>query len=163
MELSPRIPKIIPVCMVVLALIGFADSTYLTIHHYNHGIALPCYIGNCETVLSSAYAQVFGIPLALLGVLYYFFVLVLLAIYVDSLFSPDKQAKDKLFRCTAAFTVVGFITSLFLFGLQAFVIHAFCQFCLLSAGTSTLLFVLACITSIKYWKWPKCLFIGKKY
>ncbi len=55
---------------LVLLFIGIIDSIYLTVVHYLPG-ALDCpTIGtlvNCETVLTSAYSTVFGVPLAIIG------------------------------------------------------------------------------------------------
>jgi uncharacterized membrane protein len=49
--------------------------------------------------------------------------------------------KPAVLRLALYSTVVGFVASLYFFILQAFVLHAFCQYCLGSATTSTILFV----------------------
>ena len=57
--------------ILILAFAGFVDATYLTISHFR-GTALACTISNgCETVTTSAYATLFGLPVALLGLLFY--------------------------------------------------------------------------------------------
>ncbi|OHA32010.1 MAG: hypothetical protein A2928_00260 [Candidatus Taylorbacteria bacterium RIFCSPLOWO2_01_FULL_45_15b] len=53
----------------------------------------------------------------------------------------DKRLK-KLMIAAIVLASVGFLVSLLLLYVQAFVLHAYCLYCLLSAGTSTLLFIL---------------------
>jgi uncharacterized membrane protein len=123
---------------IVIALAGLADSIYLTIHHYN-GEAVPCSItGGCETVLTSLYAEIYGVPLGLYGAAAYFtaFALALLAVYGNSF-------TWKLYGLLSA---TMFLFSCWLIFVQWHYINAFCQFCLLSALTSTILFVLFLIS-----------------
>lgn len=125
------------VTMVVVAFLGFLDAAYLTIEHFMNAIP-PCTTGGCETVLTSKYSVILGIPDPLLGSIYYLLILVSLVIYLDS--------KNKRFlRWTLFFTICGFLFSIWLVYLQAFVIHSYCQYCLGSALTSTILFITACI------------------
>ncbi len=54
----------LPFLAAVVALGGLADSIYLTIKHFT-GEKVPCSIvEGCEQVLTSSYAEIFGIPLA---------------------------------------------------------------------------------------------------
>src|SRR5678815_4200466 len=65
------IPKL-PVVGAIVALMGLADATYLTIHHLT-AEPVPCsIITGCETVLTSPYAEYAGIPLAAFGAAAYF-------------------------------------------------------------------------------------------
>ena len=128
--------------LFVTALVGFADASYLTVEHYAHQIP-PCAIGSCETVLSSSYSVVAGVPVALGGALYYLTILVLLMLYRDT-------KNEKILRAALAFTLVGFLFSVYFFIIQAFVLHAFCQYCLGSAFTSTTLFIVAIVIFKKY-------------
>ena len=118
----------------LVSLVGLADSIYLTVEHLT-GQSVRCTItSGCSEVLSSPYATVRGYPLAGLGALAYFafFSLATLAAF-------GYRTLGKLLL-----PLVGamFLTTLWLFYLQAFVIHAFCQFCLLSALVTTALTVL---------------------
>ena len=62
----------LPILAAVVALIGLADAVYLTIKHYT-GEAVPCsLVEGCEQVLTSAYAEVGGVPLAIFGAAAYF-------------------------------------------------------------------------------------------
>jgi uncharacterized membrane protein len=109
----------------LVSLIGLADAIYLTIEHLS-GRSVRCTIvSGCSEVLSSEYATVRGIPLAMIGAAAYFavFSLAVLAAY-------SYRWAAKLLT-----VIVGlmFITTLWLIYLQALVIKHFCQFCLLSA------------------------------
>ncbi|MBI3985038.1 MAG: vitamin K epoxide reductase family protein [Candidatus Levybacteria bacterium] len=119
----------------ILAFLGFLDATYLTIIHYRQ-IIPPCTIGSCETVLNSEFATILGIPTALLGSLFYLSVIVITLLILTNY----KKMYVSLFYLLAT---TGFGVSLFLLYIQAFVLHSFCQYCLLSAATSTGIFILA--------------------
>jgi uncharacterized membrane protein len=59
---------------LVLSLVGLGVAVYLTIAHYDTAVSLACSSNgaiNCEKVTTSAQSEVFGIPVALLGLLYF--------------------------------------------------------------------------------------------
>lgn len=115
----------------LLSLVGLADSIYLTVEHLA-GRAVQCTItSGCEEVLTSAYAAIGGVPLAGVGALAYFvaFSTAILAAF------GNRLAGNLLLYVVALMLAV----SVYLFILQAFVLHAFCQFCLLSAAVTLLL------------------------
>ncbi len=119
---------------MMLAVIGLVDAAYLTYKHYS-GSSLMCNISQgCEQVLTSQYAVVAGVPVALLGVLFYATVL------LTSVYFLTNKPGPKLMLLLG---LAGFIPTLYLLYLQAFVIRAWCQYCLLSALTSTAIFVMA--------------------
>ena len=123
---------------LIFSLIGFLDATYLTIQHYR-GFGLDCGpLLECDEVMTSQYAVIGGIPLALLGTLYYLAIFLLTVAYYDR-----KQLY--ILSIIARLTILGFLVSLILIYLQAFIIRTFCFYCLLSALTSTVLFMLALI------------------
>jgi len=130
--------RIIQYAAVVVAIIGLIDAIYLTIHYYT-AEPVPCTItGGCEMVLTSPYAEVAGIPLGAFGAAAYFvaFALALLTVY-------GNPMTWKLF---GALSLLMAAFSGYLIYVQAEYIHAFCQFCLLSAGTSFTLFILFLIS-----------------
>lgn len=115
----------------LLSLIGLGDAVYLTVKHMTGGI-VPCTItGGCEQVLNSSYATIWGTPLALLGALAYFTVFSLATLAAFG----NAGARTVLFYLVLLMLAI----SIWLFLLQAFVIHAFCQFCLLSGAITLLL------------------------
>ncbi len=124
----------------IAALLGLADSVYLTVHHFT-AEPVPCsLITGCESVLTSPYAEIAGIPLAGFGAAAYFaaFSLAVLAAY-------GNRVAWMLFGLQA----VGMaIFTLWLLYLQAFVLKAFCQFCLISAATTFALVIIFIISKL---------------
>lgn len=136
------VPKWVPIFLLIVALIGFADATYLTVEHYLNTIP-PCTIGGCETVLTSSYAEIAGIPVSLGGSIYYFFIVLMLFMYMDS-------KKEIFLRLPLLASVVGFISSLWFMIVMVFVVKAFCPYCVVSALTSTTIFAISIYTLIKF-------------
>lgn len=129
---SPSLPKWLVVIFGLAALIGFSDTAYLTAEHLR-GVLPPCsVVRGCETVLTSAYSVIAGVPLSAIGMAYYVTLLVLVVAFFES-------GNIRWLRWASWFTLAGFATSLGLVYLQAFVIHAFCQYCMLSALISVIL------------------------
>src|SRR5215470_5341293 len=122
---------LIYILIALISLCGLADAIYLTIEHIT-GQSVRCtIIAGCSEVLSSSYAVVAGYPLASIGALAYFsvFSLAILALF------GYRIAGQLLLPLVIAMCLV----SLWLIYLQAFVIHAFCQFCLISAAVTFVL------------------------
>ena len=125
----------------LVSLIGLADAIYLTVEHIT-GASLRCtIISGCSEVLSSPYAQVGPLPLAAVGAASYFvvFSLAVLAAFGYPLVGLLLK------------TLLGlmFLTTLWLLYLQAFVIHHFCQYCLLSAAVTTVLTLIVFLSSLR--------------
>ncbi|HKS08924.1 MAG TPA: vitamin K epoxide reductase family protein [Pyrinomonadaceae bacterium] len=119
----------------IVSLIGLADAMYLTVEHVT-GQSVRCTIvAGCSEVLSSQYAVVAGVPLAAVGAAAYFTVFSL-----ATLAAFGYRIAGTLLT---ALVLLMFLVSLWLIYLQAFVIHAFCQFCLLSAAVTTALTIIA--------------------
>jgi uncharacterized membrane protein len=130
---DPVLPRKFKIAFLVVALLGFLDASYLTMVHYLH-IIPPCYIvQGCETVTTSAYSKILGIPVALLGALYY------LTVFSLMLFYADKREIRVLPFITGA-TVLGFLSSLWFLYVQGVLIGEWCMYCLFSALTSSILF-----------------------
>ncbi len=135
------IPKWVPVVLLVLALVGFADATYLTIEHYQNEIP-PCAIGGCETVLTSAYSNIAGIPVSLLGSLTYLVLIVLLLLYLDT-------KKEIFLRIVLPVSFVAALASAFFLFLMAFVLKALCQYCAVSDVISIAIFAVSLWIALK--------------
>ena len=122
-----------PFVAAVFALVGIADSVYLAVHHYT-AEPVPCGItGGCETVLTSSYAELAGIPIAAFGAVAYF-----MAFSFAILAAFGNRATWALLGAQATLMAA---VSLYLIYVQGFVLKAFCQFCLVSAITSIGLFL----------------------
>ena len=131
------------IVVLVVALIGFADASSLAIEHYE-GVTPPCsLVSGCEKVLSSSYSEVLGIPVSLPGAFFYILVAAGVLAYLEG-------KHEKLLRYALLMTVFGLLASIWFVVLQVFVIHAYCLYCMGSAATSTILFILACVIFKKY-------------
>lgn len=130
----------LPIVAALVAIVGLVDSIYLTIHHYT-AEPVPCSITNgCEMVLTSPYATIAGIPIAIFGAVAY------LDAFIFALaWATGKSWARWLYGLqTAAMAAV----SIWLIYVQAAKINAFCQFCLLSAATSITLFAIFIISLV---------------
>lgn len=139
------------VFMLTIALFGFADSVYLAIEHFR-GVIPPCTIvSGCEEVLTSSYAVIAGIPVSLFGVIYYFAIVLGMFMYLESKHSNAlKTHHVAILKWTLLITIIGFVFSLWFVFIQIFIIGSYCLYCLVSALTSTILFVTAMVLFRKY-------------
>lgn len=125
---------------------GVAVTGYLTYVHVIGGEVACIGGGGCQEVQASRYASIFGLPIVYLG----------LAFYLTSLLLGLGGALDlrgwRRWSVPALFvlTLAGAIFSLYLTGLQYFVLHSFCGWCLTSAVLAMSLLVLALVL---LWRW----------
>ncbi len=63
-------PPLGPYLLLALAMIGLGDTFYLSYFQYLNLIP-SCAIGGCETVLTSEYSKLFGVPWSYIGLVYY--------------------------------------------------------------------------------------------
>jgi len=121
----------------VLASIGFIDSIYLLWIKIsqNKALCLPG-IGDCWSVNTSRYSEIFGIPLSVFGAVAYLAILSLL--WLEGRRIPFQQFFPLLIF---GITLAGTLFSIYLTYLELFVIHAICPFCVVSAIVMTLLLV----------------------
>ena len=135
MYFALRHRKII-VMIFLLSFLGFLDSTYLTITSLNHQIP-PCTVTHgCETVLTSRFASVGPIPIAAFGIGYFIIMMVLSLLYI-------QNTKRKLVKLLFIISSLAFVAGLGLVYIQAMILKAFCQFCLLAELFLTLNFLLS--------------------
>ncbi len=117
--------------LAIIALLGLADATFLTVAHLTGDDAVCGSAIGCSTVLGSAYASIRGIPTAAFGAVAYFtvFSLAVLAAF----------GYARMHQLLVVVVSLMFAASLYFLYLQAFVLHAFCPFCLFSAALTFLL------------------------
>lgn len=143
MTADPSAPVAQPklhILAALLAVVGLADSIYLTVTHLA-GEDVTCIASSgCSEVLSSAYSSVGPIPLGAFGVLGYFLAF---SFAVLAVFGYSRA------RTFLRILVAGMLaTSLWLLYVQAFILHAFCTYCLLSAGLSISLSIIVGISCL---------------
>ncbi|MGH9397929.1 MAG: thioredoxin domain-containing protein, partial [Terriglobia bacterium] len=125
--------------ILLLSLIGLFDSIYLWWVYTSPSHPLICLGTGCDVARASTYSHLWGLPLPLYGAVMYG-VLALLAV-AESL---GGRALNPVIRyATLAVSAAGFVASLGLTGVEAFVLHAWCAWCVASAITVTLIFLLA--------------------
>ena len=106
--------------VLALAGLGAGIAGYLVWAHYADA-TISCTSGGCETVQRSAYAEIAGLPVALLGLLAYVSIAV------------TATLRGELARAvTAGIVLTGFLFGIYLLFVQALVIHAVCDWCVAS-------------------------------
>lgn len=123
--------------MGILAGIGAVETAYITITHWMGGSVI-CPTTGCDLVLKSEYAQLFGIPLSLVGFLFYAAVGVI-AVF----FAPQKDEDFPWAWALFALTTAMLVSSGYFIYLMAVKIGAWCVYCVTSAILSGLLWFLA--------------------
>jgi uncharacterized membrane protein len=129
--------------LLAVAVIGLIVSGYLFVA-YTTGGPIPCSLnGGCDVVRASSYSHFAGVPTPVFGVIFY----VLLAVLAELW----KPAASSAYRWALWITVsVGVAVSAFLTYVEAFVIHAWCEWCLVSAAASLLAFIVVWKEESKY-------------
>ncbi|HEY2385135.1 MAG TPA: vitamin K epoxide reductase family protein [Terriglobia bacterium] len=122
-----------------LALVGMVDALYLSIKR-NAG-PIPCHVTHgCMDVLTSRYSEIAGIPLSWLGLAFY---VTILSLAVFKLFEDADRPLNFPLSAIFYLTGTGLVVSALLVGIQAFILKAYCEYCLLSATLVLLMFLLA--------------------
>ena len=131
---SPKNMNMYRISLFALALVGLFVSTYL-LYTYVFGGPIVCTGHGCETVRASAQAYFFGLPTPAYGVLFYVGAAVLAWLI--------GVVKGLWFKYTLLlWTAVGLLVSAYLTYLEAFVIEAWCLWCVASAIVATLMWLL---------------------
>ncbi len=135
-RIKQRPPAWLQIALPILALIGLGVAAYLA-YVETQAVAAVCGpVGDCNTVQTSEYAYLFGIPIGVLGVLGY---VAILAAWGWGKWQGDRRAALALLAMTA----FGVFFSIYLTYLEPFVIGAVCAWCLTSAVVMTALMLLS--------------------
>ena len=121
----------------LIALVGLFVALYLTLYKVGVIGELTCSIGSCETVNTSRWSTFLGLPVAAWGLGYYATVVVLALVGLSERFEDSRPLALGMLVLTAW----GALFSLWLTYLELFVIHAICQWCVISAVLALALFV----------------------
>jgi uncharacterized membrane protein len=126
-----RFRTILYTIVAIVAVAGLADATYLTVQALT-GETLSCGGSpDCFRVLGSSYAKLGGIPVAILGALAYF------TVFTFATFAAFGYPRAPKFLALIAGAM--FLTTLWLLYVQAFLLHAYCRYCLFSAAITFLI------------------------
>jgi len=126
-----RFRTILYAAAAIVAVAGLADATYLSVQALT-GETLSCGGSpDCFRVLGSSYSKVGGIPVALLGAVAYF------SVFALATFAAFGHMRARILLIP----IIGamFLATLWFLYVQAFVLHAYCRYCLFSAALTFLL------------------------
>ena len=127
-----------PITTLVLSLVGLGVSTYLTITHFDK-VALVCSSNatiNCEKVTTSPQSEILGIPVAMLGLLFF---IPMVALCLPAAW---RSADRRIHLARLALSVVGVGMIIYLISAELFVIKAICLWCSGVHVVTFLLFVI---------------------
>jgi uncharacterized membrane protein len=128
---ATRFRTILFTVAAIVSMAGLADATYLSVQALT-GETLSCGGSpDCFRVLGSSYARVGGVPVALLGTVAYF------SVFAFATFAAFGYARARTFLIPTVGAM--FLATLWFLYLQAFVLHAYCRYCLFSAAITFLL------------------------
>jgi uncharacterized membrane protein len=126
-----RFRTILYTAVAIVAVAGLADATYLTVQVLT-GEILSCGDSpDCFRVLGSSYAKLSGIPVAMLGAFAYF------TVFTLATFAAFGYTWAPRFVALIAGAM--FLMTLWLLYVQAFLLHAYCRYCLFSAAITFLI------------------------
>jgi protein-disulfide isomerase/rhodanese-related sulfurtransferase len=125
--------------LLALSLIGIFDSAFLWWSYTSPDHPMVCVGNGCDLVRASSYAHLWGLPLPVFGVAMY--VTLVLLVFAQDLAGPSIAGMVRY--AIAGISGLGFLTSVYLSGIEAFVLHAWCVWCVVSAVAVTAIFILA--------------------
>ncbi|HEX8672002.1 MAG TPA: vitamin K epoxide reductase family protein [Longimicrobium sp.] len=137
-DASPRLP-VARMGIAVLSLLGLFVALYLSMYKWGVMGPIQCTIGGCETVQNSPWSVLFGQPVSVWGLGAYVTLLVVSILGLQPRFADARWVALALFGISG----VGVLFSAYLTYLEAAVIHAWCQWCVISAILITLIFLLS--------------------
>jgi uncharacterized membrane protein len=130
--------------LAILALFGLLISLYMLAYASGLVGSMICAVGDCEVVQNSPYSRIGPLPVAAIGVVGY---LALMALSLKGL-QPTSQGSRMVPAALFGGGAVGLAFTVYLTYLEAFVIHAWCQWCVSSAIIMAMAF-LACLPEFR--------------
>jgi len=129
---------------IILTIIGLLVSIYMTIYKITSNDSMCIGSGDCKTVNASRYAEVYGIPVAVLGVAGYSAILAVLLLERKPGFF--QQNGTLLFF---GLSLTGFLFTLYLIFVETVLIKAYCPFCITSQTAMTIIFIISVIRLVR--------------
>ena len=127
--------------IAAVALVGLFPAMYLWLYKLGVVGTLSCKIGGCEKVNTSPWAILLGQPVALWGVAYYILLFAVALAGTSERFAADRRVSIALVTLTGW----GVLFSAYLTYLELAVIHAVCQWCVVSAVLVVIMFALSVV------------------
>jgi uncharacterized membrane protein len=129
---------------IILTVIGLLVSIYMTIYKITSNDSMCIGSGDCKTVNASRYAEVYGIPVAVLGIAGYSAILAVLLL----------ERKPGFFQQNATLlffglSLTGFLFTLYLIFVETVLIKAYCPFCITSQTAMTIIFIISVIRLVR--------------
>jgi len=129
---------------LILVVIGLLVSVYMTIYKSTSNDALCLGSGDCSTVNASRYSEVYGIPVASIGIAGYFAILLV----------QWFERRDKFFEKNGPLLVfglalTGFLFTVYLIYVEAAILRAYCPFCLTSQVAMTIIFIISIVRLVR--------------
>jgi uncharacterized membrane protein len=125
--------------IAAIAFAGIFISLYLTLYKLGVIGNLSCSVGSCETVNTSRWAMLLGLPVAVWGLGFYVATFALALAGLQERWSAHRGVSLGLVTLTGW----GVIFSAYLTWLELFVIHAICMWCVVSAVLVVVMFALS--------------------
>ena len=129
-----------------LSLLGLFEAVYLLWAYTSASRPLVCLGTECDVVRASRYAHLWGLPLPFYGAGMY---AALAALVFIQVLAPSEWGRKGARFLLVVISGLGFAYSIYLTYLEAFVIHALCEWCAASAVTVTLILLLAILDVVK--------------
>ena len=129
---------------LILTVVGVLVSIYMTIYKVTSNDALCLGSGDCSTVNASRYAEVYGIPVATIGIAGYFAILLV----------HWHERRDPFFQKNGPVVVfgmalAGFLFTVYLIYIEFAILHALCPFCLASQIAMSAIFIISIVRLIR--------------
>lgn len=120
---------------LILVVIGLIVSVYMTVYKATANDAMCLGSGDCSTVNASRYSEVYGIPVASVGIAGYFAILLI----------HWYEKRDKFFEKNGPMMIfglalTGFLFTVYLIYVEFAILKAYCPFCLASQSAMTFIF-----------------------
>ena len=127
-----------PAYLIILSIIGFAVSFYIY-YSKKYNKHMYCVIGkDCDAVVYSKYGKTFGIENTIPGMLYY----ILIFLYGIVMISNRNIFKDNIiYYFVVGASIASVLYSIYLIGVQAFVLKKWCEYCIVSTIASLLILI----------------------
>lgn len=136
--------KRLPQLAIALTVIGLLVSIYMSIYKFTSDERMCVGSQDCSVVNASRYSEVYGIPVAVIGVAGYAAILAVLLLERRLGFLQQNGS-----MAFFGLSLTGFLFTLYLIFVEVALIKAYCPFCITSQVAMTLIFILSVIRVVR--------------